>query len=98
HIIKNTLFESAPPDVRDALVEAHAEWVKEISGEIRAGRRSGRRQRKPLSQIFDIGKSKISFKVDKRTPTGQSYAEYLLSFDEWFANEAAKALPPTRRP
>jgi len=96
HVIKTEFFDNAPANVKDKILAAHAAWVKENEQDISSGKLN-RSKRLPIGQAI-FGKKVGAFDIGEKTPTGGSLVEYLLSFDEWFANETAKALTSRETP
>lgn len=95
HVIQRELFDNALQETQEAIIEAHLKWYNKLSP---TASRGGLLKR----QIFPLAYFQESDSFSKitatTTPTGQSVSEYLLSFNEWFANETSKALTTTSQP
>lgn len=96
HVIQAEFFDNAPSAVKESIVEAHRQWVSRNKEAISEGKLLRRTR---LSIGHTIGSKKNGrFVVGSTIPSGQPKVEYYLSFNEWFANETAKALTSQETP
>lgn len=91
HVIQRELFETADEDLKNNIIKAHKEFVIRTSKKVKMGI-GIIRERKPIAAIHDIGDKKTFIDPKRKNAAGQTAEEYSLSFNEWFADQVAKAL------
>jgi hypothetical protein len=96
HVIAEEFLAGASNETRAAIFQAYRSWHKENKGDILSGKLMNEK-RFPAGALNSLRPTGERFDVTAEV-RGIPLPEYLLSFDEWFANETAKALTSSTKP
>ena len=94
HYLHEQYLNTAPESLKKEVRNEYERWKRKNKVEI-APNKSVRVRRSPFSLMFESierFKTREDKLLSTKTPTGQSMKEYESSFNEWFADQVAKAL------
>jgi len=93
HALRERLYDQASLSEKLEVLQAYANFKESLSKEFAKGL-SGVSLRLPIARASETSRKL----TQKRDSIGQDMEAYYSSFDEWFANETAKALTTKKTP
>ena len=93
HVLKAHIYDNASLAEKTGVLQAYIDFKETLTKDLDRGS-SGVQIRLPIARASESSRKL----TDSKTPLGKSDEDYFSSFDEWFANETAKALTTKKAP